>query len=50
MFLNNDLTKKQLKLAKQAQDSIENENAINELVYKLYNITEEEKKIIESSL
>ena len=48
MFLNNDLTKKQLKLAKQAQDSIENENAINELVYKLYNITEEEKKIIES--
>ena len=25
-------------------------NNLNELVYKLYNITEEEKKIIESSL
>ena len=48
------------KLSKYNEDSPENQeltkqiksidNEIDELVYKLYNITEEEKKIIESSL
>ena len=46
----NDLTKKQLRLAKQGQDSIENENLINEIIFKIYNISDKEREIIEKTI
>lgn len=44
------LVDKIISLKQQGKDSSELENQIDELVYKLYNITPEEKKIIEASL
>jgi type II restriction/modification system DNA methylase subunit YeeA len=45
----NDLVDKIITLKQQDIDSTENERQVDELVYKLYDITEEEQKIIEGN-